>query len=151
MAKHRFRQLRESARTRFGLLLALLVAFIYLCLILFVPPRTPIHTGFDDDKLFVYSATRILRGQMFYRDFFELYFPGTDLFYAALIWLFGPRAWIPNACLLGLGIGFVWTSIVLSRKLVAGASVFLPGLLFQWISFAVISMLLLTGTAIFSS
>jgi hypothetical protein len=135
MATHRFRQLRESARTRFGLLPALLFAFIYLYLVLFVPPRTPIHTGFDDDKLFLYSARRILRGQMVYRDFFELYFPGTDLFYASTIWLFGSRAWLPNACLLGLGIAFVWTSIVLSRKLVTGASVFLPGLLFLWISF----------------
>ena len=49
--------------------------------------------------------------------------------------LFGPRVWIPNACLVGLGIGFLRASIVICRRLVAGAAVFLPGLLFLGISF----------------
>lgn len=130
--------LSTSARpeqARFEFLLVLLFALIYLYLILFVPPRTPLEVSCCDDKLFLYSGTRVLRGQVIYRDFFELYFPGTDLFYALLIWVVGPRVWIPNVCLLCLGIGFLWTSIVICRRLVAGVAVFLPGLLFLGISF----------------
>ncbi len=109
-------------------------AFLYLYLILFVPPRTPILRGVDD-KLFLSEATRILSGQVIYRDFFQFNFPAIDLFYVVLIRLFGPRAWIPNLCLLGLGMGFLATSIVISRRLVSGPSVFLPGLLFLCLGF----------------
>lgn len=109
-------------------------AFLYLYLILFVPPRTPALLGFDD-KLFLYEATRILQGQVMYRDFFELNFPVIDLFYVLLIRLFGPRVWIPNLCLLCLGMGFLAASIVISRRLVRGTSVFLPGLLFLCLGF----------------
>jgi hypothetical protein len=127
--------MREHDRARFDLPLVLLVAFTYLYLILFVPPWIPIDTGIGDDKLFLYEATRILKGDIIYRDFFEFYFPGADLFYAALIRLVGPRAWIPNVCLVCLGIGFVWTSTVVCRKLIGRAGMFLPGLLFLWVSF----------------
>jgi hypothetical protein len=109
-------------------------AFSYLYLILFVPPRTPILLGVDD-KLFLAEATRILDGQVIYRDFFQFNFPAIDLFYVVLIRLFGPRVWIPNLCLLGLGMGFLATSIVISRRLVSGTSVFLPGLLFLCLGF----------------
>ncbi len=124
---------RLNSRER--LALALLLALSYLYFLLFVPLRTPIDVGIGDDRLFLEEAQRILAGQAIYRDFFEFYFPGADLFYALLFRIFGVRAWIPNVCLLGLGMGFVWTGIVLSRKLVGGASAILPGLLFLWISY----------------
>ncbi len=109
-------------------------AFLYLYLILFVPPRTPILLGVDD-KLFLSEATRILQGQVIYRDFFQFNFPAIDLFYVVLIRWFGPRVWIPNLCLLGLGMGFLAASIVISRRLISGPSVFLPGLLFLCLGF----------------
>lgn len=127
--------MREYERARSVLPLVFLLAFIYLYFILFVPPWTPIATGIDDDKLFLYEATGILKGEVIYRDFFEFYFPGTQAFYALVILLVGPRAWIPNVCLVSLGIGFVWASIVLSRKLIGRAGMFLPGLIFLWVSF----------------
>jgi hypothetical protein len=131
-------------------------AFLYLYLILFVPPRTPILQGVDD-KLFLSEATRILDGQVIYRDFFQFNFPAIDLFYALLILLFGPRIWIPNLCLLGLGMGFLAASVVISRRLVSGARVFLPGLLFLCLGFRnyldashhwYSSLLIMTATAI---
>jgi hypothetical protein len=124
---------RLGSRER--LALAILLALLYLYLLLFVPLRTPIDVGLGDDRLFLEEARRILDGQIIYRDFFEFYFPGVDLFYALLFRIFGVRAWIPNLCLLALGMGLVWTGIVLSRKLVSGPSAILPGLLFLWISY----------------
>ena len=131
-------------------------AFLYLYLILFAPPCTPILLGFDD-KLFLDEATRILHGQVIYWDFFELNFPGVDLFYVLLIWLFGPRVWIPNLCLLCLGMGFLAASVVISRRLFSGASMFLPGLLFLCLGFRnyldashhwYSSLLIMTATAL---
>jgi hypothetical protein len=107
---------------------------LYLYLILFVPPGTPILLGFDD-RLFLYEASEILRGQVAYRAFFDFNFPGTELFYVLLIWLLGPRAWIPNLSLLGLGIGFLRASVVIARRLFTGSTIFLAGVLFLCLSF----------------
>ncbi len=126
-------QLLDSERARLALLLVLASAYLYL--LLFVPRFIPINVGVGDDRLFLGEAGRIIDGQAIYRDFFELYLPGVDLFYALLFRIFGVRAWIPNVCVLGIGIGFFWTSIVLSRRLLDGASAFLPGLMFLSISY----------------
>lgn len=112
-------------------------AAIYLYLVLFVPPLTPFATGEGDDSLFLNEATRILQGQVIYRDFFQFNFAGLQFFYALVIHLFGERTWIPNLCLFGLGMGLFWTSIVISRRLMRGALAFLPGLLFLPVSFTV--------------
>ena len=128
-------QLSGSILERKRVALGFVLAFAYLYLLLFVPLRTPIDVGIGDDRLFLGEAMRILDGQTIYRDFFEFYLPGADLFYALLFRIFGVRAWIPNVCLLGLGMGLVWTGIVLSRKLVSGAASILPGLLFLWIAY----------------
>jgi hypothetical protein len=124
---------RES--TRFAILSGFLCAFIYLYLILFVPPRTPIDLSFGDNGLALSEAVRILHGGMIYRDFFDVHFPGTQFLYALLIALAGPRVWIPNASLVCLGIGFLWTSIIISRALLRGATILLPGLMFLCLSF----------------
>ena len=113
----------------------LLSTLIYLYLILFTISGTPLDTSFGDDNLFLNEATRILQGQIIYRDFFEFNFAGTQLFYALLIRLLGYRIWIPNACLIGLGAALFWTSILISRQLMTGSLVFLPGLLFLCLSF----------------
>lgn len=125
----------RSQRATFGLLFVLLCTSVYLYLILFIPPRTPLRLGTGNDRLFLYEATRLLQGQVIYRDFFEFNFPGIDLLYAFLIRLLGARAWIPNVSLLCLGIGFLLTSVAVSRRLVVGSAVFLPGLLFVCFSF----------------
>ena len=111
------------------------MAFVYLYLTLFVPPLTPSDLTFRDNGIALSEAIRILHGQVIYRDFFDVHFPGTQFFYALSIRLLGPRAWIPNASLLCLGIGFLWASIVISRRLFSGATVLLPGALFLCLSF----------------
>ena len=121
--------------TSFKILSIILLALVYLYLVLFIPPWIPRYVGFSDDRLFLSEATRIVHGQVIYRDFFDLNFPGLPILYASLIRMFGPRSWIANASLVCLGIGFLWTSTVISRRLVNGATAFLPGLLFLCIPF----------------
>ena len=123
---------RESAR--FAILSGFLCAFIYLYLIVFVPPGTPIDLSFGDNGLALSEGVRILHGEVIYQDFFDVHFPGTQFFYALLIALAGPRAWIPNVSLVCLGIGFLWTSIIISRPLLRGATILLPGLMFLCLS-----------------
>jgi hypothetical protein len=72
----------------------------------------------------------MLEGQVIYRDFFQFTLPGTELVYFALFKLLGPRAWVPNVMLLVLGLSLTWLSIVISRKVIRGRAVYLPGLLF---------------------
>lgn len=122
-------------RARFELLCGFVLAFIYLYLTLFVPPLISLDLSFRDNGIALSEAMRILHGQIIYRDFFDVHFPGTQFFYALSIRLLGPHAWIPNASLLCLGIGFLWASIVISRRLLSGATALLPGVLFLCLSF----------------
>jgi len=122
-------------QARLGLVPVFLLALVYLYLVLFIPVLTPLDPGLGDDRLFLSEAMRILRGQLIYRDFFDLNFPGLPLFYALQIRLLGARAWIPNANLVCLGMGFMWLSIVISRRLLSGATAYLPGLWFLCVPF----------------
>ena len=62
--------------TSFKILFFILPALVYLYLVLFIPPWIPRDVGFGDDRLFLTEATRIVHGQVIYRDFFDLNFPG---------------------------------------------------------------------------
>jgi hypothetical protein len=116
----------------FGFLI-LAAAFLYLDL--FVLPATPIFVDDSDQLLHLHNATRMLDGQMIYRDFFQFTFPGTELVYLALFKLFGVGAWIPNVMLALLGLGLTWLCVFISRKLLSGLTAYLPGLLFLLLAF----------------
>src|SRR5262245_13202057 len=45
--------------------------------------------GHSDEALFLYEAKRVLEGQVFYRDVFDLITPGAHYVMAACFWLFG--------------------------------------------------------------
>jgi len=107
----------------------LLAVFIFLYLKTFIFPAVPIYQG-ANAPVFLLEARRMLDGQIIYRDFFELVFPGMPLTYAALFKLFGVKAWIPAALLAVAGTALAWLSVVISRKLVGGALVYLPGALY---------------------
>jgi hypothetical protein len=119
-----------------GTALVLMGGLIYLYLILFSPPFIPIYSA-SVGTIYISQATRILQGEVLYRDFFELTPPGTELVYCALFKLFGFHHWIHNATLLVLGMSFLWLSIVISRRVLPAHLVFLPGALFLSIPFAV--------------
>ncbi len=62
----------------------------------FVFPDVPV-LFWGDQLLYATNGSRMLAGQMPYRDFFEFLPAGTDLVYASLFRLFGISLWIPNA------------------------------------------------------
>jgi hypothetical protein len=109
-------------------------AAIFLYLQVFILPALAVLLS-DDQTVYNLDGRRILEGQVLYRDFFQFLFPGTEFVYFALFKLFGVRAWVPNAALVLLGVGFVWTSLIISRRLLRGASIILPGFLFLAIPF----------------
>jgi hypothetical protein len=107
---------------------------IFLSSLLFTPAGAAVFVP-GDVQLHLLNASRMLEGQAIYRDFFQFTTPGSELVYLVLFRLCGPRAWIPNVTLIVLGLALVWLSIVISRKLMWGRTVFLPGLLFATIPF----------------
>jgi hypothetical protein len=83
-----------------------------------------------DQVGFFNDGSRMVAGQLPYRDYFLVATPGTDLVYALLIQCFGVRMWIPNllmACL--AGITALLMTLIASR-LMRAAIVALPALLF---------------------
>jgi hypothetical protein len=107
-------------------------AFLYLEV--FILPHTPLLAR-EDQSIYFFNATRMLHGQMIYRDFFQFTPPGTELLYAALFKLFGVRAWLPQGVLIFIGLSLTWLSISISAKLMKGWSILLPALLFLTLAF----------------
>ena len=108
--------------------------FAFLYLQSFVFPHTPIYRG-DSAPIFMLDGMRMLQGQVIYRGFFELTYPGAPLVYATLFKLFGIRSSIPNALLITIGVGLSWLGVVISRRLMSSVYVFLPSLLFLAFAF----------------
>ena len=106
-----------------------LLSALFLYLQVFILPATP-RAATGDQAIYLHHAVRMLEGEMIYRDYDHFTLPGTDVVYVALFKLFGVRAWIPQAMLIVLGASTVYLIIFISRKLLSGTSVFLPGLLF---------------------
>ena len=104
----------------------LLACLVWLYLVLFIPPFTPIHLA-GDGPIYLNDAKRMLAGEVLYRDFFQFSTPGTDLVYYALFKLWGPRLWLPNAVLLMVGLAFVWLSVLISKRLMSPRLALLPG------------------------
>jgi hypothetical protein len=95
----------------------------------FIFPNIPI-IFWGDQVGFFYGGSRIVSGQLPYRDYFQFTPPGTDLTYALLIKCFGLRAWIPNLLMAFLAATMVWLITILSRKLMRGPVSLLPAVLF---------------------
>jgi hypothetical protein len=108
-------------------------AFLYLQA--FMLPDVP-RIANGDQGIHLSLAARMFDGQLIYRDYDHFPLPGTDVFYLMLFKLFGVRAWIAPAMLVVLGVGLAWLSIEISRKLMPGPIVFLPGFLFLTLPFS---------------
>jgi hypothetical protein len=84
----------------------------------------------DDQVGFFVRGLRVARGQVPYRDFFELVTPGTDLIYAAGFRVFGVHAWWPAVWCVVLGAALAWVITRIAGRILSGWVVVLPGLLF---------------------
>ena len=74
-----------------------------------------------DEGTLVHQATRILQGDVIYRDFFEYYPPGYYYLMAGLFWLFGPSLML-SRLLTVVSALFVVTTIFLAARTVSPPS-----------------------------
>jgi hypothetical protein len=114
---------------------SLLACGVFLYLEVFALPATP-RLAIGDQAIYLHNATRLLEGQIIYRDYDHFTLPGTDVLYAALFKLFGVKAWIPQAMLVLIGIASALLCVVISKKVLAGRILFLPGFLFLTLPFS---------------
>lgn len=130
----RFNLLRQTPAKR-PVVWFLLGGGVFLYLQLFIPVRTTVFLAGADQAVYLLNAMRMREGQLIYRDFFHFLVPGTELVYLTIFRLFGPRIWVPNAVLLLLGVSLTWLSILITKQVMGGRSIFLPGLLFLTFAF----------------
>jgi hypothetical protein len=126
--------LRQTVSRR-PLLFYLLAVALFAYLLCFILPGVPIYQG-DNAPVFLLNASRMARGEVIYRDFFELTWPGTEWFYLRRFAIFGERAWIPAVVLVVIATGMAWAGVSVSRRVLSGASAFLPATLFLAFAFA---------------
>jgi hypothetical protein len=82
--------------------------------------------SWTDQMLFATNGTRILSGQMPYRDYFQFLTPGTDLIYSLLFRWFGVELWIPNLTMACLATVAVWLMMLAARRVLRGMALALP-------------------------
>lgn len=121
-------------KTRGTWLLTLLSAvFIYPQV--FALPWVPILTT-GDQSIYLHDGTRMLDGQLIYRDYDHFTFPGTDVLYMFLFKLVGVHSWIAPVILTILGACSAGLTMFISGKVIKGRSALLPGLVFVSMPFA---------------
>jgi hypothetical protein len=94
----------------------------------FIFPHVPLLPGGDGIGFFV-AGSRIVVGQLPYRDFFEIVPVGTDLTYAVLIKWFGFYTWVPGLVMDCLAAAIVIFMTLIAARLMQGFAIVLPGLL----------------------
>ena len=113
----------------------LLLSGVFLYLQVYSFPSTPRFAS-GDQAIYLYHGTRMLNGELIYRDFDHFTFPGADVLYMSLFRLFGVRMCIPQAMLVVLGMCMVWLLTLISRQVLRGPTCFLPALLFVSLPFS---------------
>jgi hypothetical protein len=108
------------------------LAFNFLSL--FVLPGVPLWTG-GDQTIWLHAGQRMFYGDVLYRDFFQMTFPGTELLYFSFFKLFGLRTWIPNALLVFVGSFLAWLIYSISRRVLSPRHALVPSLLFLTLIF----------------
>jgi hypothetical protein len=103
---------------------------VVLYLRLFRLPFVPIDPAGGDQAMFLWGATKVLNGQVIYRDFFQFTTPGTEYFYALLIKLFGQTASMPKLVEWAVAVAFAAVGVRISRYLLSGWRIYVPSLLF---------------------
>jgi hypothetical protein len=116
------------------MLVAVLIAFAFVYLQVFVLPSTPV-VAWGNQSLFLLEGRHLLEGLTLYRDVFEFNTPGTPAIYWGLFRVFGVCAWIPDLMLVLLGAGLASLTLLISRKLIRGPAAYLPPILFLAVAF----------------
>lgn len=94
----------------------ILICAVFLYLHLFTPGVTPIF--YEEDHLyFMQDAWRMYRGESLYKDFFQYTFPGTQVLYLGLLYVFGTKYWIINAVVFAQGLTQTAIALAVSKHL----------------------------------
>ena len=104
------------------------LAFVVCCLRSFLFPNTPLVL-WGDQLGFATKGSRLLLGELPYRDFFEFVTPGTELVYGALFRCFGVSLSVPNLLMAMLAAFAAWWMTWCTRRLMRGVFVIVPALL----------------------
>jgi hypothetical protein len=102
----------------------------------FIFPNVPLLPG-GDQLDFVIGGSRILAGELPYRDFFEKLPVGADLTFALLIKWFGLYTWVPGLVMDCLAAAIVFLTTVVAGRLMVSSVIMLPGLLLTGFIFPV--------------
>jgi hypothetical protein len=105
-----------------------LFAFAACYFRLFILPDVPLLPS-GDQVGFAQAGSRIVAGQLPYRDYFQIVPPSTDFAYGLLIRLFGLRTWAPHLVMATLAAVATLLITLISMRVLRGLSVVLPGLL----------------------
>jgi hypothetical protein len=109
-------------------LCAALLNFIVCYFRSFVFPNVPVVL-WSDQVGFFNDGSRMVLGQLPYRDYFQIVPPGTDLIYALLIKCLGLQMWIPNLLMACLAAITALLMTLIAARVMCGAVVLLPSLL----------------------
>ena len=66
---------------------SLILVWSCMAIVLFVPIRSPFY--YYDEGFAVFNATRVIGGDIPYKDFWAIYPPGQVYILATLFWIFG--------------------------------------------------------------
>jgi len=121
--------IQEANHKQWTVPFILLGSCLFLYLQVFIFPNIP-RCASGDQAIYLLHATRMLQGDVIYRDFSHFTPPATELIYTVLFKVFGVHAWIPQVMLVAVGTLLAWLTITISSKVMTGPAVYLPSLLF---------------------
>lgn len=101
-----------------GWLAAAVFAVAAYAQVFLLPLVAPVPVG--DEVLWLVDGVRINHGQVLYRDFYEVTFPGVQYFYAVAQRMFGASAWIPAATYILLGAITAGLMFSIARRVLPG-------------------------------
>src|SRR5690606_21160063 len=106
-----------------------LTAAVFAYCLLFQFPFTPVFSE-TDQLIFIHEGSRMIHGDVMYRDFFQFTFPGTQSFYALILLIFGQQYWVLPAGIIAISATLAALCFVLSRAAFSGWLCLLPPAIF---------------------
>ena len=110
------------------------ISAIYVYFLVFIFPFTPIFSE-TDQLIFIYEGSRLLHGDVMYRDFFQFTFPGSQTYYYAVLSVFGERYWLLPVTVTVLASVLAFLCLKISNTIISGHIRFIPPFIFLFFGF----------------
>lgn len=121
-------------RPRWDLIAVPATACVFVYLLTFVLPATPILNE-SDHHMFLYEGMRLANGDVMYRDFFQFTFPGSQCWYWAMFTVFGLKYWILPATIVLIAMATAWAGLLVSRDVLDGPARLIPPVIYTFFGF----------------